>query len=66
MELDRLCPAMSGLGSVTVAVADHVQAWVMTAAEGDPVEDVVWMVRGQWVTLSLRAAVELVSTPFEI
>ena len=31
----------------------------MTAADKDPAEAVIWMIRGQWVTLSLRAAVEL-------
>ncbi|WP_426592107.1 methyltransferase [Cellulomonas sp. McL0617] len=31
----------------------------MAAAAEDPVGDVVWMIRGHWVTLALRAAVDL-------
>jgi hypothetical protein len=31
----------------------------MDSASGDPVGAVTWMIRGQWVTLSIRAAVEL-------
>lgn len=31
----------------------------MAAADEDPADAVMWMIRGQWVTLSVRAAVEL-------
>ena len=57
---------MLDLVSLTAEEADrrdssvgHSGGWVMDSASGDPVGAVTWMIRGQWVTLSIRAAVEL-------
>ena len=47
------------LATASVVGPDDVEAEDMTAAEENPADAVVWMIRGQWVTLSVRAAVEL-------